>query len=211
MSHSGRRTTVCHMFCRMTKKTKKKQTKLKQKQRRIYLTFAFSKRHVTVKRNIKKYDNALRHVTAFRPISKAAHSYSYDNSICLLLRWPRIAVSVKHRSDVRPSVCLSICPSGLFVSHVRHILNILILKNQMNFGSCPEHILNIAYIANVPTSQQYITFGDATKFLTTPVLSLSLTRRTKVRVQVANMSCIGNKVRRYNGTVPVPWVGHFKS
>ena len=65
----------------------------------------------------------------------------------------------------------------------------------MNFGSCPVHILNIAYIANVPTSQQYITFGDATKFLTTPLLSLSLIRRTKVglRVQVANMSCIGNK------------------
>jgi len=69
----------------------------------------------------------------------------------------------------------------------------------MNFGSCPEHILNIAYIANVPTSQQYITFGDATKFLTTPVLSLSLTRRTKVRVQVANMSCIGNK------SAPIQW------
>ena len=138
-------------------------------------------------------------MTVFRPNSEAAHSWSYDNSICRLLRWPRIEVSVRHWSGVRPSVCLSICPSVLFISHVRHILNILILKNQMNVGSGYEHILNIAYIASVPTSQQYITFGDATKFLTTPVLSLSLTRRTKVRVQVANMSCIGNK------SAPIQW------
>ena len=33
--------------------------------------------HVTVKR--WTYDNAQRHVTAFRPISEAAHSWSYDN------------------------------------------------------------------------------------------------------------------------------------
>jgi len=72
-------------------KTLKKQTKRKQKQHRIYLTFAFSERHVTSPRltlqchisdiimsngvTVKRwtYDNAQRHVTAFRPISEAAH------------------------------------------------------------------------------------------------------------------------------------------
>ena len=50
MSHEGAapRTTVRHMFRRMTKK---KQTKRKQKERRIYLTFAFSERHVTASRS----------------------------------------------------------------------------------------------------------------------------------------------------------------
>ena len=36
---------------------------------------------VTVKR--WTYDNAQRHVTAFRPISEAAHSRSYDSAACL--------------------------------------------------------------------------------------------------------------------------------
>ena len=36
---------------------------------------------VTVKR--WTYDNAQRHVTAFRPISEAAHSWSYDDVKCL--------------------------------------------------------------------------------------------------------------------------------
>ena len=44
MSHDGARTTVCHMFCRMTKKTNKNKQNVR---RRIYLTFAFSERHVT--------------------------------------------------------------------------------------------------------------------------------------------------------------------
>jgi len=35
---------------------------------------------VTVK--WRTYDNAQRHVTAFRPISEAAHSLSYDNVLC---------------------------------------------------------------------------------------------------------------------------------
>jgi len=50
MSHEGAvpRTTVCHVLS-YDKKTKKR-TKRKQTQRRIYLTFAFSERHVTVKR-----------------------------------------------------------------------------------------------------------------------------------------------------------------
>jgi len=49
----------------------------KQKHRRIYLTFTFSERHMTVTRSL--FDNDQRHVTAFRPISEAAHSWSYDN------------------------------------------------------------------------------------------------------------------------------------
>ena len=47
----------------------------KQKQRRIYLMFTFSDRHVTV---YHCNDNDQRHVTAFPPIIEAAHSWSYD-------------------------------------------------------------------------------------------------------------------------------------
>jgi len=48
-----------------------------------YFTFHFTSdiimsNGVTVKR--WTYDNAQRHVTAFRPISEAAHSWSYDNT-----------------------------------------------------------------------------------------------------------------------------------
>jgi len=53
-----------------------KQTQRKQKQSRIYLTFAFSECHV---RTRSAFDNAQRHVTAFRPISEAARSWSCDN------------------------------------------------------------------------------------------------------------------------------------
>jgi len=74
----------------------KKQTKRKQKRRRIYLTFAFSERHVTLpgvtlhchpgdiitspRLTVKRwtYDNVQRHVTAFRPISETAHGWSYS-------------------------------------------------------------------------------------------------------------------------------------
>jgi len=58
-------------------------TPKKQKQRRIYLTFAFSEHHVTSHRSMKRwtYDNSQRHVTAFRSISEAAHSWSYDKLI----------------------------------------------------------------------------------------------------------------------------------
>jgi len=55
---------------------------------KIYLMFAFSERHVTVchyndiRSTVTRIDHSImlnvRHVTAFRPISEAAHSWSYD-------------------------------------------------------------------------------------------------------------------------------------
>ena len=76
--------------------TTKKQIKRKQKQRTIYLTnvtliimmalkcrisdiIGLMSNGVTVKR--WTYDNAQRHVMAFRPISEAARSWSDDNEI----------------------------------------------------------------------------------------------------------------------------------
>jgi len=53
-----------------------KQTQRKQKQSRIYLTFAFSEGHVPTR---SAFDNAQPQVTAFRPISEAARSWSCDN------------------------------------------------------------------------------------------------------------------------------------
>jgi len=56
----------------------------KQKQRRIYIMFTFSECHVTMchyndkrSRDRLSFDNDQRHVSAFRPISEAAHSWSY--------------------------------------------------------------------------------------------------------------------------------------
>ena len=68
-------------FLRVLPTRRRQQTKRKQKQRRIYLTFTrvdiIMSTRVTVKR--WTYDNAQSHVTAFRPISEAAHSWSYNN------------------------------------------------------------------------------------------------------------------------------------
>jgi len=47
-----------------------------------YLTFFIMSPGVTVKR--WTYDNAQRHLTAFRPISEAAHSWSCDNLCCIV-------------------------------------------------------------------------------------------------------------------------------
>ena len=47
----------------------------------IYLMFTFIERHVIVCHYTdKRSRNDQRHVTAFRPISEAAHSWSYDNT-----------------------------------------------------------------------------------------------------------------------------------
>jgi len=40
----------------------------------------------TVDRDALSFDNDQRHVTAFRPISEAAHSRSYDNETCRSIR-----------------------------------------------------------------------------------------------------------------------------
>jgi len=73
-----------------TPKNKNKQTKRKQKQRRIYILrlhlVNVTWRHQGWHYNITPGDrealniwiDAQRHVTAFRPISEAAHSWSYD-------------------------------------------------------------------------------------------------------------------------------------
>jgi len=60
----------------------------KQKQRTIYLMFTLSERQVTsyhyndTRSTVARWSfhNDQRHVTAFRPISEAAHSRSYDKS-----------------------------------------------------------------------------------------------------------------------------------
>ena len=71
-------------FLRVLPTSRRRQTKRKQKQRRIYSTSAFSERDTTVivkrvwrHRRVTR-DNAQRHVTAFRPISEAARNWSYD-------------------------------------------------------------------------------------------------------------------------------------
>ena len=49
----------------------------------LLLLHSLGQLQVTVKRC--RYDNAQRHVTAFRPISEAAHNWSYDNVTCSIL------------------------------------------------------------------------------------------------------------------------------
>jgi len=41
------------------------------------------------------YDNAQRHVTAFKPVSEAAHSWSYDNQI-----WKNTRLKILHSCDI---------------------------------------------------------------------------------------------------------------
>jgi len=91
MSHDGAHERLCVICFVVWQKKQKKTKNVDKKQRRIYLTFAFSERHVIImspRVTVKRwtYDNAQRHVTAFRPISEAAHSWSYDK-----LEWPVVA------------------------------------------------------------------------------------------------------------------------
>jgi len=59
----------------------------------IHLMFTFSERHVTVyhyndtRSTVTRwsFDNDRCHVTAFRPISEAAHSWSYDKTYIMLI------------------------------------------------------------------------------------------------------------------------------
>ena len=83
-----------------------------------YFTFYFTSdiimsNGVTVKR--WTYDNAQRHVTAFRPISEAAHSWSDDNTFWSIGFAMVGGTNVRRSVGIRrrftcPSLCLSATP-----------------------------------------------------------------------------------------------------
>jgi len=104
--------------------------RISRQQRRIYLMFTFSERHVTVyyyndTRSLStvtrwSFDNDQRNVTAFRLISEAAHSWSNDNTrwVCDVLSyyWTLSVLSLTTANDHQWPLVLTLSQFPVFVS-----------------------------------------------------------------------------------------------